>query len=173
MAGDLNLDTAIHAGTSVVDGYLDRNLNRGEQIAREVIEAALPHILEAAAQKIDSPDPHAMIYMSDAALFIRSLGWNPPPDGSNATVSVQRPTNEECGTTTAPSAPERSEGVGGLSASDGPHGWTKHGHPCCREGKLAIAERPPVARCGGPHMCKKCSTEVQSIHWRPSCVEGA
>lgn len=40
--------------------------------------------------------------------------------------------------------------------------WTRHGHPV-RGVTVAGDGRPPIARCGGPGMCDKCSIDEAQI----------
>lgn len=49
------------------------------------------------------------------------------------------------------------------------HGYTGHGHRCC---KKAPTERPAgyrsTARCGGPGMCEQCAADRDELHAAPS-----
>lgn len=48
------------------------------------------------------------------------------------------------------------------------HDWTTHGHACCMNPGPPIGDRDlrPVARCGGPGLCRKCSVEAAQIRER-------
>lgn len=48
------------------------------------------------------------------------------------------------------------------------HGWTAHGHACCRiEPRTMLGTRPSsIARCGGPALCGKCGSDAARIHMR-------
>lgn len=47
------------------------------------------------------------------------------------------------------------------------HGWTPHGHPCCKEPGPPIGDRPAkLNRCGGPGMCTECAVEAVIVHTR-------
>lgn len=37
-------------------------------------------------------------------------------------------------------------------------GYTTHGHPI--KGQVQSGKRPPIARCGGPRLCKQCAKEA-------------
>jgi hypothetical protein len=39
-------------------------------------------------------------------------------------------------------------------------GWNRHGHWIGDPGNEPTTGRPPKARCGGPHLCPQCSSEV-------------
>lgn len=205
MAGDLNLDAAVASALTTLEEsdelfaddaahaqkadalnprYLE-GIGRTflPTIARRMIMAALPHILEASAQKIESfaqkmttkegrililccTSPQDTLAM--AAAIVRGAGETHPetaPDSREARQDASGVAPE------TPDVPEAPEGAGDLPASDR-HGWTNHGHPCCREAKLRKADRPAVSRCGGPGMCKKCQADTQRIHSRPSCLGG-
>lgn len=42
--------------------------------------------------------------------------------------------------------------------------WTRHGHEIPGV-TVAGADRPPIARCGGPGLCRKCAEDVtQAAH---------
>lgn len=50
-----------------------------------------------------------------------------------------------------------------------PNPWTRHGHRIQSLPDDGTYPRPPVARCGGPGLCRQCSLEVvQSFTIRPA-----
>lgn len=40
--------------------------------------------------------------------------------------------------------------------------WTRHGHPVDGVTRYG-SNRPPIARCGGPGLCRKCAVDAEQI----------
>ena len=69
---------------------------------------------------------------------------------------------------TRPREPERRVGDPVRYGPPAAHGWTNHGHACCREWRpnsVDLVARPSViARCMGPVGCSKCAADAAQFH---------
>lgn len=128
MAADLSLNpngpqvvpiAALKAGFEAVVLWLDGmgvpsdvvTMIRPAAVAGVALEAALPHILEAVARPFDVDDPHAMIYMSEAADAIWSLGGSATDSAASepvepeTTPALTRIPTEGSGSSESPTVP--------------------------------------------------------------------